>query len=374
MVRLSSRLSSAQVEALEAAVVAAKSAAGAGTGDDELLRFVRDLSAVRSRGRRVPDRATDEFALALARMILDGLLEARGEGPFASGVRAIGSIWVSQQEMLAGARSNPATRLARQALESVHVVAARGPTAVAARLYMHGRRPVTPEVCRSLPTPAHVLRLLDMDAGSPRARRVARAWAMAPLPQSTDDWIAWRAVSDRGHWENAAITWKLYVCPTREAFRAAFEPSVDCFACCGASQFKIGAGAFALARPDKFVAYFGSRDALVRCIKSLEPLLAKCESHPVPFAAGASSSGIVAWGVDFAFELAHDEQVSWRWWICERLARYLCDATSQGASESAAVDYALLRLSLDDVSIETFAPSDRLLLEVAASATQVPRD
>ena len=188
-----------------------------------------------------------------------------------------------------------------------------------------------------------------------------------PLPRSTDDWISWRSLGVTTNVETAGITYKLYVCPAREVFRATFEPTVSCLARHSAMQFKIGSGSFALARPDKFVAYFHRRDDLFACMQELDRSLKGYAAHPVPFAAGASPTGMVAWGVDFALEPSTQEQTSWRWWICERLARYLCKAREQTPDKRLGIDFALLRLGLDDVELETFSPSDRLLLDAASS-------
>jgi len=86
--------------------------------------------------------------------------------------------------------------------------------------------------------------------------------------------------------------------------------------------------------------------------------------HAVPFTAEIVSNGALSWGCD-PVGVARPGPVSWRQWVCERLAQALVTARGQTVDGIEPWRFALERLRLDGVDPRTFVPT-AAWLEAAA--------
>jgi hypothetical protein len=130
----------------------------------------------------------------------------------------------------------------------------------------------------------------------------------------------------------------------------------------GVIGFKIGRDLRGLHRPDKLVAYFTEVDALQTTAARLKSALQGTPAHGVPFTAEVTCDGLLSWGVDPSNEqrtLIDPFERSWRGWITNRLAEYLV-AIKARSSRDEAWHFALERLRLDGVDIDTWVPHGRL--------------
>jgi hypothetical protein len=332
-----------------------------GTPEEASVRALADLLVRLRRPAPIPSsvRATYDESLnrSLARLVLDDVLRVHTRGGFVTGPGAYSRIFCTAN----GAETNGsvATRLSRQVLQVAARLPLDDPHELAHELYIGHRRPCTPAWRRRFSSPAATLAQLTTDTASGIPRLLDRRWKLRPPPRGPDDWLAWttRALSLPD--DRSRVTFKLYLSPAIHAVKDAFRRSLPVFADLGVENFKIGSGALALCRPDKFVAYFRSRDALDEAVGALRPELAGVDAHGVPFCASADEVGLLWWGVDFHDSLRasrRDEQTSWRMWLCDRLARYLVLARRAPALRIPAWRYALDRLTLDGIDATTFVP------------------
>ena len=149
-----------------------------------------------------------------------------------------------------------------------------------------------------------------------------------------------------------------------ERIRDAFDVVVRVLSDFPGTPFKIGNGAVGLLRPDKFVAYFATRQDLGDAAEVLRRELAGCDAHGVPFSAGLDDSGLLSWGVDPPGDeralrwLGRD---SWRIWLARRLGAALSIAkAARGADAVEPWRFAIERARRHGVDVETWTPSATL--------------
>jgi hypothetical protein len=166
-----------------------------------------------------------------------------------------------------------------------------------------------------------------------------------------------------------AAVYKLYLSPTIEALPRVFETTVRILADAGVSAFKVGGSPRDLARPDKLVVYFRSRDRALECGELLSAALTGTDVQGVPFSAALHDDGLVSWGMDPADRLGRAPETSWRRWICRRLAHYLTAKSSATDSSVPPWEFALERLRLDGVDTTRWEPdADRMNREMWATS------
>ena len=94
-----------------------------------------------------------------------------------------------------------------------------------------------------------------------------------------------------------------------------------------ASGFKVPCDIFGLLRPDNFVIYVKSKEALHELSDSLAPALEGTPVQGVPFSSPLTRNGLLSWGADppkvSTYNIAGE---SWRYWLTNRLASDLIRA------------------------------------------------
>jgi hypothetical protein len=164
-------------------------------------------------------------------------------------------------------------------------------------------------------------------------------------------WIQWRRRDASG-----SAQFKLYVSPTLRDLPEVFGATVAALGRVACPGFKVGADAFGLLRPDKFVAYFSSLEALQAAAAAIQGGVNGVEVQGVPFTGVIDAAGLTSWGMDPPGEAwPASSRHSWRQWIVERLAVYLVAAKESGSPSPAEV--AVRRLALDGMDTETWTPS-----------------
>jgi len=294
----------------------------------------------------------DELPAAVARLVLDGVLEIRSGEDFVSGPDAAPLLNVGIKP------SAPRGRLAQlsiQALRYGQHLDIQDVQTLAGRLYAFNRQVFTPAWGRQLPTREATARYLGLvDDGS--VRSPSPGW-VAQRATATSSWLAWR-LSEPIVPDGDSPGYKLYVSPQPSAVADSLRITAEVVRKRGAHALKVGADVHGLLRPDKLVAYFASFESLGEAAASLAPRLAGMPAHGVPFTAEITPDGVLSWGVDpprQERELAWTGE-SWRLWVVGRLASALVAAkTASNADEP--WRYALERIALEGIDASTWVPS-----------------
>lgn len=300
-------------------------------------------------------------ARTVARLVADGVLEIREGDGFVSGAAALALVGEERDGARDGGGGGRLAVLSRAALRYAQALAVDDPLRLSWRIYGFNRRPLTPSWQRRLPSAEAVERHLGVEAGGRNRQALDRCWQPGNRGHRGEFWLTWHARSARpespGTPANAGAVYKLYVSPAPEALEEGFGEILEALSASRAQQFKVGADAAGLLRPDKIVAYFPDFDRLSEAAGRLGDRLAGLPPHGVPFTAEIAGDGLLSWGADPP--VAERSPLlggweSWRLWLTNRLAVALVAARSEGAAEP--WRFALDRMRLEGVDTESWTP------------------
>lgn len=299
---------------------------------------------------------------SLGRLVLDGILEVDVDGAFLSGAAGWAPLAPNGRVVGHGGRTAALSEEAIRYGQALIALASVPVELVATRLYMFGRRPVTPTLRRQ----ASSEWLL---AGA--ANTLRQAWTETPPTSADSPWRSWQP-RRLGRSARPSVSFKLYVSPTIETLPAAVLAVATALVDApGVTGFKVGQTVDGVARPDKMVAYFSSLEELYQGAQQVRDQAGACRPHGVPFTAGITDDGLLSWAIDPPHgSTGRAARSSWRTWVTLRLAEYLLDARAGAASGDTsggeAWQVALARLSFDGVDIASWVPDPRLFDYAAA--------
>ncbi|HEY0558447.1 MAG TPA: hypothetical protein VGG20_29620 [Thermoanaerobaculia bacterium] len=291
----------------------------------------------------------------VARLVADGILEIERDDAFVSGPAAL-SLGLNTEEARAPGEGRLA-RLSVAALQYGQALAIDDPLRLSFRLYGYNRRPLTPRWQRTLASADAVQAHLGIAPGGVHRPLLDRAWrASSP----SEAWLSWRSRNRQPPTAEGGATWKLYISPAPEALAASFGAVLEALAAGKAAQFKIGAGAAGLLRPDKIVAYFPDFERLAAAAEAVSSRLAGVPAQGVPFTSEIGGDGLLSWGMDppVAERGVQGGRESWRLWLTHRLARALLSARAAATPEP--WRFALERVRLEGVDTESWTPAASL--------------
>ncbi|HEX4965644.1 MAG TPA: hypothetical protein VF173_32840 [Thermoanaerobaculia bacterium] len=300
-------------------------------------------------------RIEGEAARVVAQLVADGVLEIAAEsGGFVSGAAAFPLLWEEGTE----GRSGRLAELSLAALRYGQALATSDPLELSLRLYGFNRRPLNPFWKRLLPDAAAVEHHLGIGPGGVNRRLLETSWKRTAPSAS---WLSWRRRERERAPEPSpgGAIWKLYVSPQPEALAAGFGRIVEALAAARAAQFKMGANAAGLLRPDKIVAYFGSFEQLAAAAEAMGERLAGTPAQGVPFTSEIGGDGLLSWGVDPPADSWSGSE-SWRLWLTHRLAIALLAGKNAGTAGVEPWRFALERLRLEGVDTDSWTPGGRL--------------
>jgi hypothetical protein len=290
----------------------------------------------------------------LARLVADGVLEIREGDGFVSGAAALALVEDGVRDRDGGEGGRLAV-LSREALRYAQALEIGDPLRLSWRIYGFNRRPLTPVWRRLLPSAEAVERHLGIERGGRNRPALDRSWQPG---KRGEFWLTWHARSGRSEGpERGDAVYKLYVSPAPESLEEGFGEILAALSASRAQQFKVGADAAGLLRPDKIVAYFPDFDRLSEAAGCLGDRLAGLPPHGVPFTAEIAGGGLLSWGADPpAAERSPllGGWESWRLWLTNRLAVALVAARSEGVAEP--WRFAIDRVRLEGVDTETWTP------------------
>jgi len=291
----------------------------------------------------------------VTQLVLDGVLEIELEGSFVSGARALPVFGPGESTRTAGRLNH----LADEALRYGESLRLEDADELAARLYSYGTVPLSPTWTRRLTGSDEVLDFLGASPGTSLHRDLASLFTHTPA-QEDGAWMSWSKASRRTPRATDPV-YKLYVSPQPEDFPRTFRELVQVLAVHDHLQFKVGASALGVLRPDKAVVYFENVEMLQRAADLLATRLASVAPQGVPFSAEIAGDGLLSWGMDpprNARVLSWHDYDSWRLWVVRRLARAIVTAQSEPHGGADASRYAVERLRLDGVDVEAWTPSN----------------
>lgn len=281
--------------------------------------------------------------VAIARLLLDGVLEVEHEGRFVSGADAFPAVFEEPVPSGTGALA----RLSLDALEYGASLALDDPIALSWRLYRYNTLPESPEWRRRLPDRRAVAAFLGLDGFDYRSR-------------AHKGWLSWD-LRRNAHARNGGSLWKLYVSPSVESLPDALERIVGLVPDLpGAVSLKVGATLPGLLRPDKCVLYFRTRDRLDAAAARLAAELSGMPAHGVPFTAEVAGT-LLSWGVDPPDDRPILQWLgveSWRLWITNQLAAAILTARTAELNTVTPAGFALGRISLEGIDPVTWTPRD----------------
>jgi len=293
---------------------------------------------------------------AVAQLVADGVLEVAAGDAFVSGAGAFHLLAPAEPGRAGGAIA----ALSRDALRYAQALPIDEPLRLSGRIYGYNRRPLTPRWRRLLPDTAALATYLGIAPGGPAAGAFARRWTpLAPSPA----WLSWQGRGGSPGLPAGGPTYKLYVSPAPDFLADGFAAIAASLAEAGAPQFKVGADAAGLLRPDKIVAYFAGFEDLAQAAERLRRRLAGAPAHGVPFTAEIAGGGLLSWGVDppRGEGLPWMGEESWRLWLANRLARAVISARAAAAAEP--WRFARERLRLEGIDTDTWTPGPLLWRE-----------
>jgi len=321
-------------------------------------RAIAELWAARSRvqWRTLCDLPTSEeqgdAAREVLRLILDGALEIETDNGYVSGPAAWRTLF---GDCVIERCSGTIADLSIAALRFATDLDIRNINAIAASLYGFNFAPATPAWRRRLPSPAAVDRFLDTDTIG-RNPSLSRTWKRQPAQPG---FICWTAASAPSRKTAKGKRYKLYISPGIECMPECFRRAVEIIPHHNAHSFKVGADLCGLLRADKMIVYLNSFSCLSALAKDLESELRSLRVCGVPFTASLESSGLLSWGIDPDPREDGSDAMSWRIWICRKLAAALLTACEADNSDMEPWEFATRRILLENVDSATWRPSKR---------------
>jgi hypothetical protein len=309
----------------------------------------------------ITEAANPDIQRTIDKLILDGVLEVSTDGgEFVSGAAALEA---TQPDDVGGRIAE----LSRAAAAYAASLNARDRFDIEARLYRYNHVPIAPTWSARIPTPGAVREFLGLDRGA-TAALLNRRWESLPAGES-DAWFQWVSRdSDDVKASERDVNYKVYVSPLLADLPAVFANVVGVLAEARVTAFKVGGTARDVARPDKVVAYFRTRERALECGALLSAALDGAPVQGVPFSAELGADGLVSWGVDPAEIPGRPPQSSWRRWVCRRLAHYIDAAAMNPPSHVEGWRFAFERLRLDGVNTATWEPDVSMMATGAMNA------
>lgn len=300
----------------------------------------------------------ERYDQAIVGFVLDGILAIAQHGTLVSGPEAAELIY--EEQPLPDVHGHIA-RLSLEALRYVQALELDDPSALATRLYFYNRLPLSTYWKRIFPTAEAVAEYLGVQVGGPTSLLLEqRHWSRVWLASPYDAWFMWESRHRRPVSQESQGIYKLYISPACEFVRDAWRITVEALPSIQAVCLKVGKNMGSVLRPDKLLIYFLSFNALKEASDYLERKLAGIPAHGVPFTAEIAGNGLLSWGIDPPLEQetpGWQEPESWRQWVTNRLARALLMAKMAPPCKREPWRFALERLRLEGVDIETWTPT-----------------
>jgi hypothetical protein len=295
---------------------------------------------------------------AMARLVLDRILEIEEAGTFLSGAEAHRLIYAEQSPIGAGGVLGQLSLAAVRYAQGLDVAES---TQLSTRMYCYNRIPASPAWKRRFPSAEALAEHLEIHRAGRHRPVLETQWRSLPPAPDNPGWHSWVA-ADRNGVGGSARSYKLYVSPRCEHLSEAFDATLEVLTAVRAPSFKIGRDLYGVLRPDKLVAYFGDFEAVREAGDRLRRRLEGMPAQGVPFTAALDEAGLLSWGMDppRSEHLLAWQGPSWRRWITDRLAVALLSARAAPPGPLEPWQFALDRLRLENIDTTTWTPAATL--------------
>lgn len=319
--------------------------------------------------RPLPEEAVHDSvaALAITRLVWDGVLQIRKNGKWICGPDAC-SLTASDSAKERGTLAD----LSLQALQHAAALWTGGTAELSGTLYRYNTIPLTPQWVRRIPDQSALREYLQIQPGGRNRRDLDRSWLQVSPAGEHAPWLSW--VSRTVPVDPQRTAYKLYLSPLPSNLREAFRVWLAAITIAGAFHFKLGSNVRGLLRPDKMVAYFNDRAALDDAAERISRELSGCPAQGVPFTAELGCGALMSWGIDpSADEMVPVwlRQQSWRQWVCNRLGAALAVAKHYQSNVLPAWRFALERLRLEGVDVASWASLTASEKKLASEITRL---
>jgi hypothetical protein len=301
-------------------------------------------------GSALGERANE----AVAKLVLDQVLEIESGGAFLSGISAHRLVYEDKPSTCAGGTP---VRLSIEALKYAQGLEVGESWKLSARLYCYNRYPASSYWKRKFPSEEAVVEYLELHREGCNRPLLDAHWARVRPSSGNNGWLSWESRYARE--EVPSLSYKLYISPHCEHLRDAFRATAEVLSEVRAPSFKIGKDIYGILRPDKLVAYFARFDEVIEAAHRLQRRLKGMPAQGVPFTADIDEEGLLSWGMDPPRSecLLAWQGPSWRHWITDRLAVALLTAKAAPAQPLPPWRFALDRLRLEGIDIDSWAPA-----------------
>ncbi|MEX1364660.1 MAG: hypothetical protein AB1Z98_16150 [Nannocystaceae bacterium] len=309
------------------------------------------------------EASTHGAADAIARLVLDGVLQVWHDERFVDGPEAL-AVVASPRDAAAAAHGRVG-ELSREAIAYGAALSLHDPRELSRRLYGYNRVAVSAWQQRSLPDEASLEAFVGLRAPA-FVEALGEDFVRLSRPGARGRdafWIRWVRRTGRDP-ESGAPLHKLYLSPTLEHLREVLPVAAAVAREHGSMSFKLGRQLGGLLRPDKLVMYFRSASQADAAAAELLDRLASVPAQGVPFTVAVDERGLVSRGFDPPPDslLVPWQGPSWRRFITDRLALALVDARGLDPPRSRE-QHALERLRLEGIDPHTFTPAASLWRE-----------
>ena len=290
-----------------------------------------------------------DLALEILQLALDGALEINMSGKFLSGTSLLQEISYLVSVQGTTQNSGRLPELAYRGLQIAQAWPVSDHYSVVGALYFFNRLPMNTSWRLMLPDSRSVEKFLKLDSLVQTPSFLSN-WQRSP---SEPDWGLWRSRSC----SKAETVYKLYVSVHPDALTESLHNAVTAFGDHGAHAFKVGLSPHGVLRPDSLLGYFSTLADLEGAARALSGVIDPSSSRGAPFSAPLDDSGVLSWGLDpKRGTIASAEGLSWRLWICGRLAHGIQTAVTEPVPCIPPADFARLRLPFWGVDPGYFGP------------------
>jgi hypothetical protein len=282
----------------------------------------------------------------IAQLILEGILEIEDEGSFVSGTSAVKSIFGETLSQEAGIPGRISV-LSTQAIGYGLLLRGLDMRLLSRKLYSYNTLPWDEQTRSAFEAKHSVKEFLFLSGGLGTKNFLKNSWEPNNLEEKKY-WFSWwkqkRKIKMTG--SSQQPTFKLYISPAIEQIPRIFELAVRILSASDAFSFKIGSTIEGLIRPDKMVAYFYNKEAMMDVAGLLSKELDDVTAHSVPFTAQIDKSGVLSWGIDPSDSevLSSVEAGSWRMKVTDQLALAIGQAQADQLDLPRAIQFVRTKL------------------------------
>ncbi len=280
-----------------------------------------------------------EINRQIVNLVLENIIEMESGDDFISGATSYPYLY--EKPSIKPAATNYLTSLSLDAVHYAALMGIQDLNLLSNSLYCYNRLPLSISWEKKLETTNSVIEYLGIVETE---HQKGPNWIQKP-EQKDDRWFYWRCRSQANHGKSI---FKLYLSPHPDSMKNIFPLLVDTVSDTKAFSFKIGNDAYGLLRPDKIVLYFDTKEDALAAGGILKTAFNDLPVQGVPFTSQLDERGLVSWGID----PPQSPGLSWRFWITNRIAKYITDVQRNKKIPAEKVSELVLKnLEKDEINI-----------------------